>query len=212
MQVKDSYRDSIATSTALSALYVTGMVTPFEVISVLNAEGIDFMLIGAHAIVDWMPEARATKDVDVLVATRHHKKATCALLAAFPQLEADDMPVVTRLRDVQTRKILIDVVKQNEPLFRVALKHVRPATVEGQPYRIPSLEMALAMKFAPMVSPNREDVKKLLDAHDFIVMVRANPDIDLIKLAELGDFVYPGGGKEIVEKVRQARAGEKLML
>ena len=40
--------------------------------------------------------------------------------------------------------------------------------MEGQHYLIPSLEMALAMKFVPMVSPNRQDLEgKYQDAHDF---------------------------------------------
>jgi hypothetical protein len=51
-----------------------------------------------------------------------------------------------------------------------------------------------------------------MDASDFIRIVNVNPDIDLAKLEELGDLVYPGGGKEIVEKVRQVRAGQKLVL
>jgi hypothetical protein len=72
--------------------------------------------------------------------------------------------------------------------------------------------MALAMKFAPMISLNRADEKKLIDASDFIVIVKSNPEIDLEKLAQLGDLVYPGGGAEIIEKVRQVRAGEKLHL
>ena len=53
---------------------------------------------------------------------------------------------------------------------------------------------------------------KFVDAHDFIRMVKSNPNIDLDKLAELGDMVYPEGGKEVVEMVRQVRAGEKLRL
>jgi hypothetical protein len=72
--------------------------------------------------------------------------------------------------------------------------------------------MALAMKFAPMISLTREDKKKHQDAHDFIQMVEVNPDIDLEQLAGLGELVYPGGGKELVEKVRQVRAGESLKL
>ncbi len=72
--------------------------------------------------------------------------------------------------------------------------------------------MALAMKFAPMVSLNRADYKKYGDAGDFIRIVNVNPAINLEKLAELGDLVYRGRGKEIVEKVRQVRAGEKLRL
>jgi hypothetical protein len=72
--------------------------------------------------------------------------------------------------------------------------------------------MALTLKLAPMISLIREYEKKLTDASDFISMVKSNPNIDLSKLAELGDLVYPGGGKEIVEKVRQVRAGERLQL
>jgi hypothetical protein len=43
-------------------------------------------------------------------------------------------------------------------------------------------------------------------------MVEANPDIEMKKLSELGDLVYPGGGKEIQEMVRRVRAGEILQL
>jgi len=84
--------------------------------------------------------------------------------------------------------------------------------LQGQEYRIPALEMALAMKFAAMVSLMRVDEKKLIDASDFIKMVKTNPEIDLSQLAELGELVYPGGGQEIVELVRKVRAGEKLQL
>jgi hypothetical protein len=58
----------------------------------------------------------------------------------------------------------------------------------------------------------RSDDKKLYDAGDFIRVVRANADIDLMKLHALGQLVYNGGGDKIVEKVRQVRAGTKLVL
>jgi hypothetical protein len=41
-------------------------------------------------------------------------------------------------------------------------------------------------------------------------IVDTNPDIDLDQLAVFGQLVYNGGGVEIVEKVRQVRAGETL--
>jgi hypothetical protein len=63
-----------------------------------------------------------------------------------------------------------------------------------------------------MISLNRADYKKYMDAADFIRIVNVNSDIDLEKLSQLGELVYPGGGKEIVEKIRQVRAGEKLQL
>jgi hypothetical protein len=72
--------------------------------------------------------------------------------------------------------------------------------------------MALALKFAPMTSPFREAQKKYQDAADFIALVKFNPAIDLRKLLQLGELVYSGGGKEIVEMVRRVRAGERLEL
>jgi hypothetical protein len=182
------------------------------VIAVLNADGISFVLVGAYGIAGWLKRPRATEDVDVVVAAKHHKKAVHTLLEAFPHLEPDDQEVVTRLRNPATQDVAIDVIKPNQSLYRVTFKHTRSVEAEGQRYRVPTLEMALTMKFAPMLSPNRPEDKRYMDAHDFIRMVNVNPDIDLEKLAELGELVFGGGGKDIVEKVRQVRAGEKLVL
>jgi hypothetical protein len=202
----------LAKATALSGFQVMDAIAPLDVITVLNGAGINFVLVGAYGLAGWTKKPRATEDVDVVVAARHHKKALKALLAAFPHLEADDHEVVTRLRDRETRDVAVDVMKPNQALYRETFKHAVSIRSGQQEYRIPSLEMALAMKFAPMISLTRDDAKKYMDAHDFIQMVRVNPDIDLEKLSELGDLVYPGGGQEIVEKVRQVRAGEKLIL
>lgn len=212
MAVQDIHSRSLATSTALMEYYVKKAIVPATVISLLNEAGINFMLVGAHGLGGWTKKPRATEDVDVLVATRHLKKAVRILLEAFPHLEADDFEVVTRLRDRETREVAIDVMKPNQPLYRVALKHTQAVSAEGQTYKIPTLEMALAMKFASMISLNRQDPDKYQDAADFGRMVYANPEINLERLAELGDLVYPEGGKELLEKVRQIRAGEKMNL
>ena len=45
--------------------------------------------------------------------------------------------------------------------------------------------MALAMKFAAMISLHRQDEAKHVDAHDFILMVKTNSEIDLKKLAAI---------------------------
>jgi hypothetical protein len=210
VQVPDVHSYSLGASTALTGYYVTNAIAPLEVIRVLNGAGVRFMLVGLHGIGGWMQKPRATEDVDVLVAARGHKKAITALLAAFPVLEADDQEVVTRLRDSQTKVVRIDVMKPNQPLFREMLKHTHRVEAEGQVYNIPSLEAAIAMKFAPMVSLNRAGRDRLQDAHDFMYIVDTNPDIDLDQLAVFGQLVYNGGGVEIVEKVRQVRAGETL--
>jgi hypothetical protein len=213
MKLQNVHGWSLATSTALSGYYrVKGFIPPIQVIRVLRAIGVKFMLIGAHGLGGWTGAPRATQDVDVLVGQRGYKKAVKALLAAFPHLEADDQEVVTRLCDPETGQVVIDVIKPNQPLYRVGFKHTHTVEVEGERYEVPSLEMALAMKFGPMVSPNRPIDRKYQDAADFIRMAKTNADIDMEQLAELGELVYPGGGKEIVQFVAQARAGERLKL
>jgi hypothetical protein len=212
MIARDIHRDSLATSTALSEYYVENFITPSAVIPVLNAAGVRFMLVGAHGIGGWMNAPRTTEDVDIVVGVRGDKKAVRVLLAAFPTLEADEHDIVTRLRHRDTKKVMIDVIKPHEPLFRAAFKHTHAVKAYGESFSIPSLEFALAMKFASMIGPNRIYEKKLLDAHDFILMVKSNPEIAMDILAELGQLVYNGGAAEIVEKVRQVRAGERMKI
>jgi hypothetical protein len=202
----------LAISTALSRHYVKRFITPEKVIDVLNAAGVRFLLAGAHGIAGWMNEARTTQDVDVLVATRHLRAAVQALRTAFPRLTVSDTPVVTRFTEPTTGKVVLDVMKPNQPLHRVAMRFTRRIETRQRVYHVPSLEFALAMKFAAMVSPFRAADKKYIDAADFMRIVSANSDIDLDKLAQLGRRVYPGGGKEIVEMVRRVRAGERLEL
>jgi len=72
--------------------------------------------------------------------------------------------------------------------------------------------MALAMRFAVMVSHDRPWEDKYQAAHDFIYMAKSNPRISLKNLCQFGELVYPGQGKELIEKVRRIRAGEKFIL
>ena len=212
VQARDIHARSLATSSALSEYYVPNLITPLDVIRVLNAAKVRFMLLGAHGIGGWMGKPRATEDVDVLVAARGHKKAVAALLKAFPHLQADDHEVVTRFREPETGIVVIDAMKPNQPLYRDALKHGHRVESGGQRYLIPSLELALATKFVAMISLTRADRDKFQDVRDFMYIVDSNADIDLTKLHALGQLVYNGGGDELVEKVRQVRAGEKMVL
>jgi hypothetical protein len=107
--------------------------------------------------------------------------------------------------------VAIDLLKQRA-LYRQTFKHTVSVSAGGQTYKIPTLEMALTMKFAAMVSPNREDAARYQDAHDFICMVHANPSMDRMRLAELGELVYSGGGAGLLEMVRKVQAGEPLAL
>src|SRR5262249_10546336 len=144
-------------------------------------------------------------------ALRHLKKATRILLAKFPFLEEDSQEGMVRLRDKKSHTVLVDLIKPTQPWLRVIFKHTEKVEHGKQQYRIPTIEMALALKFAPMVSLVREHKKKFIDAHDFIDMIHQNPNLDEALLRSLGDLVYDGGGEEIVEMLRRVRAGEKLV-
>jgi len=212
MPVQNVHQINLSKATTLSGFTVENLIDPIEVVRILNAEKISFVLVGMYGLGGWIHESRATEDIDVIVAAKHVRKAVKILMKTFPNLEPDDNPVVVRLRDRETHDVHINVMKPNQQLFREAFKHASTQISKGQTYKIPTLEMALAMKFAPMVSLHRQDEDKFQDAHDFILMVKSNAEIDLKKLAELGDLVYPEGGKEVVEMVRRIRAGEKLQL
>lgn len=208
----DTHAREIALTSVLTGHQVVNAIPVEDVIKRLNAAKIRFVLVGAHGLAGWRDEARATEDVDFVVMARHIKKATKILVEAYPHLVAEVHEVVVRLRNPQTTKVAIDLLKTNQPLYGVVFQHAISTTINGQPCLISTLEMALAMKFASMVSLTRQDHKKFFDAGDFTRMVDVNAAIDLAKLAELGNLVFPGGGKELVEKVRQVRAGERLQL
>jgi hypothetical protein len=205
-------RDRIATAAQLSSYQVPNAIPLLDVIRVLNRAKVSFVLAGAHALAAWTQKPRATQDVDVVVAARHLKKAAKALLAAFPNLETVDLPVVTRLRDRGTQEVAIDLMKPVQPPYCDVFKHTHPVTLEGEHYRIPSLEMALIMKFSAMTSLYRADADKYQDAADFIRMAQANADLNTDELAALASLIYPDGGKDVLEMVRKARTGEKILL
>ncbi len=211
MKLKDVHSQSLSKSTALSEYYVESLITPLQVIRVLNKEKIRFVLVGAHGLGGWMGKPRATEDVDVVVMTKHLRRATHALAAIFTHLEPEDHEVVVRLRDRTTGVVAIDLIKQRA-LFREVFKHTKEISLGRERYLVPSLEMALTMKFAAMLSPNRADKDKHLDAHDFMHMVDLHPEIDLEVLANLGELVFGGGGKRLLGLVDDVRAGKKLIL
>ncbi len=135
-------------SAAISRHNVADYIAPETVIDLLNAAGIRFMLAGAHATSGWMNESRYTEDVNVLVMTRYVRLAIRTIQKAFPHLELRDTPVVARFMDPATKIVVLDVMKPNQPLHRVALRNAHRIETAERSYLVPTLELALAMKFA----------------------------------------------------------------
>ena len=212
MPVLEIHYRCLTTAAEITHYLMPKAILPKDVIAVLNGAKIPFVLVGAYGLAGWLKEPRATKDVDVVVAARYVQKAVKTLLAAFPQLEPVDLPVVVRLKDAETQEVLIDVMKPVQQPYREVFHHTHAVASGEQKHRVPSLEMALVMKFSAMTSLYRADEDKHQDAHDFIRMVKQNPELDGAKLAELASLIYPDGGKDILEMVRKVQAGEKLVI
>ena len=184
-------------------------VEPKELIRVLNEAGVKFVLMGQHGISGWLSEPRATRDVNVVVQKRHFAKAVRAIHAAWQELVAQELPVVTRFLDPSNHEPVIDVMRP-DGLYREAFKNCIRV---GRTHDVPNLEFALAAKFAAMVSRNREIPKKHSDASDFAqIVLRNHASVDFERLRQLGDAVYTGGGDELARFVEDVKAGRMLRL
>ncbi len=187
------------------------MYEPEDIVPMLNAGKISYLVMGTHGVGAWRSEPRGTQDIDFLVVKRDHAKAVKIIREAFPKLEVIDATVVTRFRDPELDKVVIDFMRPNQPLFRVAFRNTIGVPKLG--YRAPNLEFALASKFAAMVSHNRVPKKKHVDIGDFMDIVEFNKDaIDRTKLKKLGDLVYPNGGRELLKLVDDTLAGRNIQV
>lgn len=180
-------------------------IAPEDIIRLLNKARVKFVLMGAHGIAGWMEHPRSTQDVDILVQPRHHRRAMSVIRKAYPRLTEEDLPGVTRFTDPTIGKGVVDLMKPVEALNKHVLKSAVPA---GKTHRVPTLEMALACKYAAMTAADRDALKRGQDAVDFGFVARHNQDrIDMNILFSLGEMVRSGGGLEIWKLVEEVKAG-----
>lgn len=217
MRAAAYHADSIQLSSFLSKLPMLGRETtrtvmrmaPLELIPVLKAAGIEFVLIGAHGIAGWMEEPRATQDVDFLIRERDKAKATKALLDRYPDLKLEKHLDVWRFK--RSEKYVVDLMLDRAPLYKRVFLEFIESHLQRSKIRVPKLEAALAMKFAAMTGHYRSEAKKHLAAADFIQLVRTNKKINGELLVALGELAYGGGGADVIKLVEDARAGRRLI-
>jgi len=208
--------EGIRISSFLSKLPMIGRETkktvlrmiPEEIVPVLKAAEVDFVLVGAHGIAGWLEEPRATQDVDFLIRQKGKAKASEAILRKYKDLELEKHRDVWRY--LREGKYVLDLMFDTSPLYKRVLTEFVESPLGRRKIKVPKVEAALAMKFAAMTGFYRKDKKKYLDASDFIGLVENNKQIDLSLLADLGELVYPGGGMEAVDYVKDVRAGKRL--
>ncbi len=206
---------SLELSSQLSKLPIIGReepedvvrMGPEDIVPILDAAGIEFVLVGAHGIGGWLVQTRATQDVDVLIRVKDGKKAAEAILKKLP-LTLEKNPDVWRFK--RNEQYVVDLLLTRAPLYKRVFKEFHEIGLQGRKVRVPKLEAALATKFAAMVGHYRPPLKRMLDGADFFSMVEANKKINLELLAEISELIYPGAGVDAVKYVNDARAGRDL--
>jgi hypothetical protein len=186
-------------------------IKPQDVIDVLNNAGIkNWVLMGLHGYVGYMPDPRATQDVDVMVPYTQRKRAKKAIAERWPSLVVHELSQVVRFLDPLDvdrdgkPKAAVDLMAPWSPFQEVILKDYVIVDEETK-HRLPTLEAALASKYAAMVSPYRDRDKKEQDAVDFRRLVRANHDrIRKADLRRLADMILEKGGDEVMSFVEIA--------
>jgi hypothetical protein len=190
-------------------------IAPQDVIDALDSAGVkNWVLMGLHGYVGYMPDPRATQAVDVMVPYSEKNRAKKAIAARGPELLVRELSQVTRFMDPLELdfegqpKLVVDVMHPWSPFQELILKEyvlVDPATQ----HRIPTVEAALVSKYASMLSPFRDRGKKEQDAVDFRRVASANRDrIRQDDLRRLAGLVWEGGADEIGRFVQIALSDE----
>ncbi|GLS27306.1 nucleotidyl transferase AbiEii/AbiGii toxin family protein [Marinibactrum halimedae] len=200
----------------LSSQQVEDAVNPLEVAALFEKEHVSYVLIGGHMLSFYTGTARATVDVDFIIGGPDFPRATKAIDKAYAQFRQNDRIYhVTYDSKKSGKKDLerIDLVRDGFPLFReIVIKYCHTISAHKHTIKIPTIEAAIALKFAASISPNRGDENKPVDNADLLKLVRSESNIKEDALIKLGNLVYQGGGKELVSIVADIKAGKAVSL
>ncbi len=181
-------------------------VTPQQVIDCLNDAGIkNWILMGLHGYVGYLPMPRATQDVDIMVPYSQKERAAKAIAEHWPMLQKLELSQVVRFLDPGDPdsegkpKPVVDLMLPWGKFQETILKdHVVVDKKTG--HRIPTVEAAIVSKYAAVISLTRTWDKKQQDAVDLRRVIKANIEkIDRNKLVSLAGEVWERGGEDILK-------------
>ena len=179
-------------------------VTPQQVMDCISDAGVsNWVLMGLHGYVGYMPMPRATQDVDIMVPYSQKQKACKAIAARWPMLVMRELSQVVRFldpndldEDGQPKPVIDVMLPWSEFQKTILLDHVLVDAKSGN--RIPTVEAAIVSKYAALVSPFRHVDKRDYDSGDIRRIMKANANkIDREVLSGLASQVWEGGGEEI---------------
>ena len=190
-------------------------ITPQEVVDCLVAADIkNWVLMGLHGYVGYLPMPRATQDVDVMVPCSQKKRAVTAIEKRWPELQKTELSQVIRFADPAdvdadgTAKPVIDLMLPWSPFQEKILQH-HVVVDEVTGIRLPVIEAAIISKYAAFISPHRSIDKKAYDGGDLRRLIKANHKaIRAEILRELASDVWEGGADEI-DRYMEAALNDK---
>lgn len=159
----------------------------------LEADGIEWVLVGAEAVNLYIKRPRATVDVDIVVRRKHLRKVK-RILNDTCQDVVDTECNLRAVLSGDPNRLEVDVIKsQSHELFDAALDG--RTSVENVP--VPTIEALLALKYLAAISPGRQQPDKHQDIADFIRGYKENVDrIDRGLLVDLASRAHAGAREE----------------
>jgi len=208
--------ENLQKSYELSSQQVDDAVNPLEVAALFEKDKVSYVLIGGHMLSFYTGTARATVDVDFIISGADFNRASKVIVKNYSQFKEHDH-VYHVTYDTKKSKTpdpeRIDLVKDGFALFREIVKHYSVTlSANKQKIKIPTIEAAIALKFAASISPNRGDENKPVDNADLIRLIRTTSKFDEKALLALGELTYNGGGKELLKVVNDVGEGKKVSL
>jgi hypothetical protein len=208
--------ENLQKSYELSRQQMEDVVNPLEVVALFEKENVSYVLIGGHMLSFYTGTARATVDVDLIIGGADFARATKLIGSAYAQFKHHDRiyhVTYDSQRPNQKDAERIDLVKDGFPLFReIVQSYCHTLRSNLLTVKVPTIEAAIALKFAASISPNRGDENKPVDHADLLRLVRSRTNLNDASLNKLGDLVYRGGGKELVGIVNDIRSGKPVSL
>lgn len=208
--------NNLQESYELSTQHINDAVNPLEVAALFEKENITYVLIGGHILSYYTGSARATVDVDFIISNECFSHATKTINDTYSQFKQHDHVFHVTYDSQQSKRIdpeRIDLVKDGFLLFREVVKKYSVSIRDTKhTIKIPTIEAAIALKFAASISPNRGDESKSVDNADLLRLVRSKSKLNNKTLSALGNMIYPNGGKELVAIVSDIQNGKPVNL
>ena len=200
----------------MSSQQIDDVVNPLEVAALFESEKVSYVLIGGHMLAYYTGSARATVDVDFIVGGADFERASNMVRKTYTQFKRRDR-VYHVTYDTKNARAedseRIDLVKDGFPLFNtIVRKYSVTLSAKKNIIKIPTIEAAIALKFAASISPNRSDEDKPVDNADLIRLIRSASRIDEKALHSLGELIYRGGGNEMTVVVSDVKQGKAINL